>query len=149
MKEGCKYIIIQIDTDVCEEYGVRKDLNDLGAFYSNVKDKLESTLHQDVDRDIILYAISINEIECWLIPFISTNIDECQNNDRCLNIVNRHVRNLGSIDKHNKNSDGAQRIYDEILRKKKKEQDIHAASRFNIGFSNFIDKLDDIKSSLV
>ena len=149
VKEGCKYIIIQIDTDVCEEYGVRKDLNDLGAFYSNVKDKLESTLHQDVDRDIILYAISINEIECWLIPFISTNIDECQNNDRCLNIVNRHVRNLGSIDKHNKNSDGAQRIYDEILRKKKKEQDIHAASRFNIGFSNFIDKLDDIKSSLV
>ena len=64
VKEGCKYIIIQIDTDVCEEYGVRKDLNDLGAFYSNVKDKLESTLHQDVDRDIILYAISINEIEC-------------------------------------------------------------------------------------
>ncbi len=149
VKEGCKYIIIQIDTDVCEEYGVSKDLNDLEAFYSNVKDKLESTLHLDVDRDIILYAISINEIECWLIPFISTNIDECQNKDRCLNIVNRHVRSLGSIDKHNKNSDGAQKIYDEILRKKKKEQDIHAASRFNIGFSNFIDKLDDIKSSLV
>ena len=148
VKEGCKYIIIQIDTDVCEEYGVTKDLSDLSFFHSTIKDKLNSVLHQDINRDVIIYAISINEIECWLIPFISTDIREYCNNDRCLNIVNRHIRTKGTIDKDNKNSPGAQALYDNILNNKKKSKDLYLASRFNYGFSYFIDKLDEIKNNL-
>ena len=37
VNEGCKYIIIQIDTDVCEEYGVNKDLSNLELFHNNIK----------------------------------------------------------------------------------------------------------------
>ncbi|MBQ2808691.1 MAG: hypothetical protein IJF06_06275 [Bacteroidaceae bacterium] len=148
VNEGCKYIIIQIDTDVCEEYGVCGDSNNLEELYNNVKNKLNETLHQEINRDAIIYAISINEIECWLIPFISSNEEECSNNDRCLNIVNRHIRTLGTIDKDNKNSIKAQALYGEILSNKKKSKDIFAASRFNYGFSHFIDKLDSIKDLL-
>lgn len=149
VKEGCKYIIIQIDTDVCAEYGVQKDLSNLGVFYDNVRTKLNETLHQDVSRDIVIYAISINEIECWLIPFLSTNDNECSNHDRCLNIVNKHIRRtIGTIDKDNKNSIGAQVLYDKILSHKKKSKDIYAISRYNYGFSSFIDQLDSIKETL-
>ena len=69
-------------------------------------------------------------------------------NDRCLNIVNRHIRTKGTIDKENKNSSGAQALYDEILRNKKKSKDIYAVSRFNYGFTYFIDKLEAIKEEL-
>lgn len=148
VKEGCKYIIIQIDTDVCTEYGVYKDLSDLRVFYDNVKTKLNETLHQGIDRNTIVYAISINEIECWLIPFVSTNNEDSCNYDRCLHIVNRHIRTQGTIDKDNKNSSGAQALYDLILRQKKKSKEIYAISRFNYGFSSFIDQLDSIKGSL-
>lgn len=148
VNEGCKYIIIQIDTDVCEEYGVNKDLSNLELFHNNIKEKLNSALHEDINRDLIIYAVSINEIECWLIPFVSTSEEECSNNDRCLNIVNRHIRTKGTIDKDNKNSSGAQAVYDEILRNKKKSKDIYTASRYNYGFTCFVDKLDAIKGEL-
>lgn len=148
INEGCKYIIIQIDTDVCEEYGVLKDLRNVEVFHTSIREKLNDILHQEVDRDKVIYAISINEIECWLIPFISTDEEECSNNDRCLNIVNRHIRTKGTIDKENKNSSGAQALYDEILRNKKKSKDIYAVSRFNYGFTYFIDKLEAIKEEL-
>ena len=98
-------------------------MSDLSVFHSTIKDKLNSVLHQDINRDVIIYAISINEIECWLIPFISTDIREYCNNDRCLNIVNRHIRTKGTIDKDNKNSPGAQALYDNILNNKKKSKD--------------------------
>ena len=99
VNQGCKYIIIQIDTDVCEEYGVHKDLSNLEAFHNNIKETLNKNLHIGIDRDMVIHAISINEIECWLIPFITSNNEECTNNDRCLNIVNRHIRTKGTIDK--------------------------------------------------
>ena len=148
VNEGCKYIIIQIDTDVCEEYGVCGDLTNLENLYNNVKNKLNDNLHIEINRDAVIYAICINEIECWLIPFISTSDEDCSNNNRCLNVVNKHIRSLGTIDKDNKNCIKAQTLYEEILSKKKKSKDIFMASRFNYGFSHFIDRLDSIKEQL-
>ena len=98
---------------------------------------------------MIIYAICINEIECWLIPFISTSSEECTNNDRCLNIVNRHIRTIGTIDRDNKNSSGAQTLYEGILRNKRKSREIREASQFNYGFTYFIDQLDSIKDDLL
>lgn len=148
VNEGCEYIVIQIDTDVCEEYGVHKNLIDIESFHSNIKEKLNGALHPGIDRNMVIYAISINEIECWLIPFISKNNEECSNNERCLNIVNKHIRAKGTIDKDNKNSIRAQALYEEILKNKKKSRDIHAVSRFNYGFSFFIENLDSIKEQM-
>ncbi len=148
VKEGCDFIIIQIDTDVCEEYGVAKDLTNIPLFHQAVIQKLNDTLHSGINRNVIVYAICINEIECWLIPFVSTVQTECSNSNQCINIVNRYIKTTGTIDRDNKNSPQAQILYDKILGQKKKAKDILAASNFNYGFSYFISQLEKIKVHL-
>lgn len=144
IKEGCEYVVVQIDTDVCDLYGVEKNLNDIQAFWNAVKDKLSESVHPDFPQDRLLFAICIHEIECWLIPFVSSNKNECENTDRCLNIVNKLIRTEGSIDKDNKNCLQAQRLYNSILSKKRKPKEIVECSQFNYGFAKFVEQMDEV-----
>ena len=146
LKEDFEYIVVQIDTDVCEEYGVRLDLTDMGAFWQSVCDNLSNRLPDDFDKSRLVFAICINEIECWLIPFVDTNKKDCQNTNRCVNIVNKSIKGKDLfIDADNKNSDGAKGAYDYILKQKKKPKDIKECSVHNYGFTKFIEQLDKIE----
>ena len=148
IKEGCLFVIIQIDTDVCEEYGVTKDTADISEFYDNVKNKLAESIHPDFNLDQAIYAICIHEIECWLIPFICTS--DCDNIDRCLNIINHQIRRTGAtIDKENKNSPQAAAVYENILRHKRKVRDIQVVAQYNYGFQQFINQLNVIQARLL
>lgn len=51
------------------------------------------------------------------------------------------------IDKENKNSIGAQKAYEYILKQKKKPKEIKDCSEFNYGFKKLIEQLDDISAS--
>lgn len=148
VKEGCEYVVVQIDTDVSSQYGVENNPGDVQAFWTAIKDKLTRSVHPDFPKDKLIFAICIQEIECWLIPFVSTIENECQNTDRCLNIVNRHIRTKGSIDKQNKNSQQAQRLYHYILGQKKKPLEIKDCSRYNFGFKELIEQLDEFSAVL-
>ena len=148
VKEGCEYVVVQIDTDVSSQYGVENNPGDVQAFWTAIKDKLTGSVHPGFPKDKLIFAICIQEIECWLIPFVSTIENECQNTDRCLNIVNRHIRTKGSIDKQNKNSQQAQRLYQYILGQKKKPSEIKDCSRYNFGFKELIEQLDEFSAVL-
>ena len=146
LKEDFEYIVVQIDTDVCEEYGVRHDLTDMGAFWQSVCDNLSNRLPDDFDKSRLVFAICIDEIECWLIPFVDTNKKDCQNTNRCVNIVNKSIKGKDLfIDADSKNSDGAKGAYDYILKQKKKPKDIKECSVHNYGFTKFIEQLDKIE----
>jgi|WetSurMetagenome_2_1015567.scaffolds.fasta_scaffold286865_1 hypothetical protein len=148
VNEGCHFVIIQIDTDVCEQYGVDKNPKDSGQLWVQVKEKLEERIHSDFDKSILLFAICIDELECWLIPFVSTDKVKCNNTDRCLNILNKNIKPIGTIDKHNKNCIAARKVYDTILSNKKKPKDIADCAQYNYGFQEFIKQLDQVKSTL-
>lgn len=143
LKEGCEYVIVQIDTDVCEQYGVNHDLTNVELLWENVRRKLEESVHPHFDKSKLIYAICIDELECWLIPFVNNDENRCKNMDRCLNIVNNDIRRDGLyIHKDDKNSLGARRAYEHILGKKKKPKDIIAISKFNYGFHKFVEQLE-------
>ena len=146
LKEDFEYIVVQIDTDVCEEYGVKHDLTDMGVFWQNVCDNLSNRLSEDFDRSKLIFAICIDEIECWLIPFVDTNKKNCESTNRCVNIVNKNIKGKELfIDADNKNSDGAKDAYDYILKQKKKPKDIKECSVHNYGFTKFIEQLDKME----
>ena len=146
LKEDFEYIVVQIDTDVCEEYGVKHDLTDMGAFWKNVCDNLSNRLPEDFDRSKLIFAICIDEIECWLIPFVDTNRKDCESTNRCVNIVNKNIKGKDLfIDAGNKNSDGAKSAYDYILKQKKKPKDIKECSVHNYDFTLFIEQLDKME----
>lgn len=148
VNEGCRYVIVQIDTDVCEQYGIAKETENIESFWEQVKNKLSHSVHPEFDKSGLLYAICIHELECWLIPFVCTEKEKCINTNQCLNIVNRSIKSKGTIDKDNKNSDIARQLYKYIFDQKKKPKDIAECAQYNFGFFQFIRQLDYIKEML-
>lgn len=146
LKEDFEYIVVQIDSDVCEEYGVVHNLTNVGAFWQNICDNLSNRLPDDFDKSKLIFAICIEEIECWLIPFVDINKANCEKTSHCVNIVNKNIKGKNLfIDADNKNSDGAKIAYDYILKQKKKTKDLKECSEFNYGFKKFIEQLDKIE----
>ena len=143
VKEGCEYVVVQIDTDVSAQYGVENNPDDIQAFWDAVKEKLTENLHPGFPKEKLIFAICFQEIECWLIPFVSSVKKECLDLNRCLNIVNRHICTKGSIDKQNKNSLQAQHMYQYILSQKKKPAEIKDCSQYNYGFMKLIEQLEN------
>ena len=143
LKEDFEYIVIQIDTDVCEEYGVKHNLTDIESFWENIRENLSNRLPEDFDRNKLIFAICIDEIECWLIPFVDNNKKNCEKTSSCVKLVNKGIRNKNLfIDANNKNSEGAKNAYDFILKQKKKQQEIKVCSEYNYGFKKLIEQLD-------
>lgn len=75
------YIIIQIDTKECEEWSrdirnIGDDAEQLTAFIEQLKtvliQKIDAELYE-AQKDKILFAICVHEIECWLLPFNTTH----------------------------------------------------------------------------
>ena len=118
-------------------------------FVEALKEDCEYVVVQiDTDhKSKLIFAISIDETECWLIPFIDTNKKNCENIDRCVNLVNKGIKKQNLfIDPDNKNSDGAKSAYDYILKQKKKPKEIKECSEFNYGFKKLIEQLDEISA---
>ncbi len=140
--EGCKYVIVQLDTDVSEEYGVNKS-DEKTELYNAVVNVVNDKIHADFDKSRLLYAICIDSLECWLIPFVTTDTNDCSKTNNCVNVVNKNIKaSLGTIDKDQKGNCKYQ--YDSILVKKKKAKEIEAISKYNYGFDKFVESLKRI-----
>lgn len=122
VKEGCDYVIVHIDTDVREQYGVAMNFANQEELHDNVKTMLLKQLHLEFDPNKVIFAIAIHETECWLIPFMTDDRRDCGKTDSCVNTLNRLLKDKGSIDKDNKNAEKVRPIYQNILKQKKKSQ---------------------------
>lgn len=138
VKEDCGFVIIQIDTDVCDEYKVSKETDNIELLWNTVKQKLNESVHKEFDKTKLIYAICIHDIECWLIPFVCREDNSYKTIENCVNKINRQIQTEGTIDKDNKNHEKTQRVYDYILKQKKKPSEILDYSKHNYGFSQLI-----------
>lgn len=145
INEGCEYVIIHIDTDVRNEYGLNSDYISQEQLHADVATMISEHIHPGFDKSKIIFAIAIHETECWLIPFICDSTKECIKTDSCVATLNKLLKGNGFIDKDNKNAEKAKSTYDRILRMKRKAKEIRMASKFNFGFAHFISTLDTIK----
>lgn len=145
LKEECEYVVVQIDTDVCEAYGVVHQTEDYATLWQLVCENLKNRIPAEFDSNRLIFAIAIDETECWLIPFVDSDKKNCSNTNRCVNLVNKGLRKQNLyIDADNKNSDGAKSAFDYILKQKKKPKEIRDCSEFNYGFKKLIEQLDEI-----
>lgn len=143
------FIITQIDTDICHEYGIDSTDKNNETLYEEISSLIDEKLPEDINPNKVIKAISINSIECWLIPYVCKDEKKCLRTNNCLNVVNNIIvkKDWGTIDVANKNNHKARRIYDKILSLKRKPREIKDASRFNYGFSQFIFQLDKIREN--
>ena len=143
LNEGVDFIIVQIDTDVRACYGVECSDNDKQQLWDTVKAKLIECTCEEIDISKLLFAITIHSIECWLIPFLETNVGKCGKIDACVNTINNSMRATGNfIDPDNKNDKRAQQAYDYVLKRKKKKSELLTCAQYNKGFELFLKQLD-------
>lgn len=100
------YIVIHIDTDVCDQSGYdvsRRDPNtgiDLepAALREAVKARLNEWLGHDFAAQHgqrVLFAIAVDTIECWLLPLLEDKRAKQSKTIKCVNAVNEALKRAG------------------------------------------------------
>ena len=126
-----KYIIIQIDTDVSEREGFDVSKRDTKGkelepveLIENVITKLIGLIGQEfynehVDR--IIFAISVHEIECWLLPLYYNDKKQAKTSG-CVKTLNIELAKKEgfTIDVNSKNQKYHDHITKQFWKKKRK-----------------------------
>ena len=153
------YLVVQIDTDRCDEqpFGIKKvDESNQPRTDADVYDDIITRLLQDVDNDFyeankerIIFAICFDEIECWFLPLFYSDKRACATKG-CINKLNLELgKEKGGyyIPEEKKNGANARSTYQFIL-KKIKRKDIPRISQYNFGFRKFVEQMGSIKENI-
>jgi hypothetical protein len=146
------YIIIQIDTDVSEDYGVAKQ-DENGEFTpQQLIEKVIEKFRKEIGENFysqyqqkILFAISVHSIECWLLPLYYTDKKKKAKVKNCLDTLNLELakQHKFTIDTNAKNPE----YYREILKPYRKQKLLIKHHAENPSLKSFIEAVQsrDIK----
>lgn len=153
------FLVIQIDTDTCPLTNYDVDVYDENhkkvsdeVLYERVKNRLFKNISESVQKQFayrILFAICINETECWLLPlFYENDAKKRCATTNCIHILNQRLQTKGiGIPDKAKNSPEAIQVYNKVL-KQLKRKDIPRIAQYNYGFQRFVEQMNGIKVSL-
>ena len=132
-----KYVIIQIDTDIAEEFACSKNQSVeeiIECVIQKMLDKIDSKeIFYNEHKEKIIFAVSVHSLECWLLSIYSKSekIHTCE--DKLKKEVSRVSKKL----KTEKNYRNYDKLSQEFLKHKKL---IKIASQ-NSSFQIFINRL--------
>ena len=141
------YIIIQIDTDVSENYNIAKQ-DENGEFtpqqlIAKVIEKFRDGIGEDfynTNQQKIIFAISVHSIECWLLPLYYTDKQKKAKYKNCLNTLNDELskQHKFTIDKNAKNPE----YYREIAKQYGKHKVLMKHYQDNPSLKIFIEEIE-------
>jgi hypothetical protein len=93
------YLIIQIDTDRAEDFGVpltdggrdRPEIDIIDGVREVLVSKLGDDFYQEF-QDQVLFAISVHSLECWLLPLHASTPKASSQTKSCANRLGRAAR---------------------------------------------------------
>lgn len=145
------FVVIQIDTDVCEEIGFavsRRDPSGKELTPDELADRVTTFLISKIiptvyERfsDRIIFAVCVDSIECWLLPLYYVDARRSKTTN-CLGSLNRELSNQAgfSVDSNDKQTI----YYEKIMRSKKcsKRKVLESIAGSNPSLTRFIRALD-------
>jgi hypothetical protein len=143
--QSCDFIIIQLDTDICDEFGVSKIADGIVLSPEILIERVIDYLITEIGRtfyekvkDKLLFAISVHSIECWLLPLYYTDTRKGKITG-CINTLNLQLNRKHGffIDPDNKIFS----IYQEISSPLKKNKTLKAILSHNPSLDVFIKEL--------
>jgi len=145
--DATNYVIIQIDTDKCEEW--KEELTHIGDDETKVNDFINQIIKVLIKRignpfyttnkGKILFAICVHDIECWLLPFNSTTKSHFTKIVGCVNAI-EHLANKKGFSIHEKNyEDGAH--YDNLSKEMRDNRELLKKSELNPSLKVFVNTL--------
>jgi hypothetical protein len=140
------YLIIQIDTDRLNEVPFELNLNQsVETLVAAVVEKFEALLLTSFDdgflvqyRDKILFAVAVNEIECWLLPLYFTDSKASATNN-CLHKLNTILRKRDEVAINP--ADKKYKYYNQLSTPFCKNKNLIPASAKNPSFHIFLETL--------
>lgn len=148
------YIIIQIDTDVSEDYNIAHQDED-GEFtpqqlIKKVIEKFRDAIGEDfynTNKQKILFAISVHSLECWLLPLYYTDKKKKAKSKNCLKTLNDELskKHRFTIDKNAKNPD----YYREISKQYGKYKVLMQHYQDNPSLKTFIEEIQSRNIQIV
>jgi hypothetical protein len=149
-----RYLVVQIDTDVAEEYGASAQVGSerlspqqlVQAVIAKLCELLPTEVYDEV-RPRLLFAIGVDEIECWLLPLV---FDRSEKQTRtkttgCLQAIDHKRRRQSepTLDRgggRGKNPD----VYRTLAKALTKRKTLDEACRLNAGFQHFVEQLEGL-----
>lgn len=150
------YLLIQIDTDTANQQGYDVNTQDANGqmktpevLYQDVKARLLANISAEVQEKYqgrILFAICMNEIECWLLPLYYTNNNRCKTQN-CVYTLNQALgkKNIGGIPEKDKNDPYARIVYGKVLKNFKNKKTIQDCAQYHYGFNELAKQLDAVE----
>lgn len=142
------YIIIQIDTDTCQEWNLpvskqKFEPGDIPGFVQQIKDSLIHLIDPEFyqkNAHKIIFAIAVHQIECWVLPFVSDKPSDSNKITGCTGALESIANRKGySIDQKNY---GDGKYYDDLSKGMKNRKDLMRISKSNISLGLFIKDLE-------
>ena len=141
------YIIIQIDTDVSEEYGIPQQDENGELTPEQLIEKVIEKFKQEIGEDFytqcqqqIIWAISVHSIECWLLPLYYQDSKKSKLKN-CLGTLNQEL-----IKKHDFTIDAKKpEYYREISQKYSKHKNLMACYQDNPSLKSFVVDIESKK----
>ncbi len=136
------YVIIQIDTDKHEEKGfdVKKQQDNqqlILAIQNRIIQSIGEKFYATV-KDRILFAVSMDSIECWFLPFYAKTNEHKSKIKSCCTTLNQYIKKLGfTIDC--KKAEGSYQYYQKVSILLSKKKAFFASYSHNESLAYFVD----------
>jgi len=143
-----RYVVIQIDTDIAGDFGVvrTEGLSD-EDFVEQVIRKLCSHIPDEdlaVVRDRLVFAIGLDEIECWLLPLVVDRSEKTflAKATGCLEAVNHRLRRSNEVPLSTQRGGKDPTRYRQISAPYRRRKQLEDAAT-NPGFARFLRELGE------
>jgi len=145
--EYANFTIVQVDTKECADWNpsiknIGDETENVSDFINNVKTVLINLIGLDfyeVNQNKILFAITVHDIECWLLPFNSTNKAHQRKMVNCLKTLEDIAQTRGfSINQKNYENG---KHYDDFSKEMKDHKELMKKSKLNPSLNYFIETL--------
>lgn len=146
------HLIIQIDTDCCQDFGVSRIENSAqvtpSVLLEKVREQLENIIikHQGIDfwnqqRENIFFAIAVEETECWLAPlYMSTAKDKAMTNN-CLYKITKAIATKDRLSLTNNHNKKIPTNYEKVAKQLRKRRNWEKNYMYNLSLQIFIDEI--------
>ncbi len=144
------YLILHIDTDVCEQRGFdvprRGEGRDLepGELAAAVRARLIAAMGEDFEplKERILFAIAVESMECWFLPALfPEDPRRRRRTDNCLHLVNEQLRARGEQQLDSGGAKVPARYQDLSRRLYRRRKDVLAVADHNPSLGLFVEEV--------
>lgn len=147
------YLVVHIDTDVCEDKGYDVPRKDPTTGADRTADELRAAAIErlaawmgegfiEMYGDRVLFAVSVDTIECWLLPLLVSQKATRQKTTGCLDAANHALKRAGRAGLK-RGADDPIQPYRDAARPYRKRKMLMAKGPLNPSLAAFLADLDD------